>query len=56
MLDLFTMPGFIYKERWVIEKLRSSKLDSHEAKQILGYLRRKGIITYERDLKGYRLT
>lgn len=56
VLDLFTMPGFIYKERWVIERLRSSKLDSYEAKQILGYLRRKGIITYERDLKGYRLT
>jgi len=56
VLDLIALPGFVYKERWIIEKLRSSKLDSHEVKQILGYMRRKGIITYERDLKGYRLT
>ncbi len=56
VLDLVATPGFVYREKWIIDKLKSSKFNAHEVRKVLNHMKRRGIITYERDLKGYRLT
>jgi len=56
VLDLMAMPGFVYHEKWIIERMQASGLGAPETKKILDHMRRKGIISYEGDLKGYRLT
>jgi hypothetical protein len=56
VLDLMAMPGFVYHEKWIVEKMQTSGFGISETKKILDHMEKKGIISYEKDSKGYRLT
>jgi len=56
LLNLMSMPGFVYHEKWILKRMQTSGFELPETKKVLDYMKRKGIISYERDCKGYRLT
>jgi len=56
VLDLVVVPGFVYKEKWILRKLISSGFSEYEAEEVLDYMEKVGMISYEKDFKGYRLT
>lgn len=56
VLDLMAMPGFVYYEGWIVEKMQVSGFGISKTKKILAQMEKRGIISYERDCKGYRLT
>ncbi len=56
MLGFMVMPGFVYKKKWMIEKLTSLGVSTQVAQKVLNHMEKEGIISYEKDFAGYRLT
>jgi putative mRNA 3-end processing factor len=56
MLDFMVMPGFVYKKKWMIERLTSLGVGIQVAQKVLNHMEKEGIISYEKDFAGYRLT
>jgi putative mRNA 3-end processing factor len=56
MLDFMVMPGFVYKKNWMINKLTSFGVSPQIAQKVLNHMEKEGIISYEKEFAGYRLT
>jgi len=56
LLDFVVIPGFVYSRKWIFRKMTTLGVDEEATERALDYLEKKEVISFEQDLKGYRLT